>query len=64
MLPLIPGTVIVLIGLAVERRSNWLVLLLIAAAGVYVFVRVWTLDRASVRAHERDLDGLDRLEDR
>jgi hypothetical protein len=50
--------------LARGGRPGWLPLTLIAVAGAYVFTRVRMLDRACARAHQLDLDMLDRMEDR
>jgi RNA polymerase sigma factor (sigma-70 family) len=47
-----------------DGRAGWLPLTLIAAAAAYVFIRVRVLDRACARAHQLDLDMLDRMEDR
>lgn len=64
VLPIAPGFIVVVIGLARGGRAGWLPLTLIAAAGAYVFMRVRILDRACARAHQLDLDMLDRMEDR
>ena len=64
VLPIAPGFIVVIIGLARGGRAGWLPLTLIGAAAAYVFIRIRVLDRACARAHQLDLDMLDRMEDR
>jgi hypothetical protein len=62
MLPVLPGCVVLVTGLAIAGRGRWIWLAIVTALGAYPFIRVRILDRACAAAYERDLAALDRLE--